>query len=293
MAFCDDTVYWPKDFLLHTILPLEDPSIGIVGTSKRAHRRGYGEISWSSFWNFIGCTYLCRRNFEQAASNTIDGQVSTVSGRSLVVRSEIVQDPAFTSAFLNEHIFFGKIGPLNMGEDKFLTNWIFQKGWKVRIQHLEEATIMTDLGTFPRYLKQCLRWSRTSWRNNFCRLCMEYKQLCRKPWSFYTIYTSSLINLAFFYDAAMLLTLYHGLNAVDLASYLQKEMVMMAFAVWIIATKVVKLIPHFKAYPLDIFYFPGYVLFAYYYSFQRLYAILTCWDVSWSSRLGVDDYEDH
>ena len=57
---------------------------------------------------------------------------------------------------------------------------------------------------------------------------------------------------------------------------------------WTFATKTVKLIPHFRRHPVDMiycfFFFCGYVPFAYYHNFIKLYALLTFGETSWGGR---------
>ena len=289
VAVCDDTVYWPRTFLRQSVLPFEDPGVGIVTTGKVARRNDYGCFSWAGFWNFVGCVYLARRNFDQVSINSIDGGISTVSGRSFVARTNILADPAYQQAYLNEYFFFGKVGPLDAGEDKFTTQWMMNKAWKIQVQHSREATIETDLGTYPKYLHQLLRWSRTSWRSNLHRLVCEPEHVISQPWSFYAVYLQSLTNVTLLYDSTLVLTLWQGLQRSTSFEVVSQSTTLVALVVWIIISKLVKLIPHFTKFPKDVVYIPGYILFTYYYSLQKVYSLFTCYDITWKSRPGVDN----
>ena len=47
------------------------------------------------------------------------------------------------------------------------------------------------------------------------------------------------------------------------------------FALWLLFTKVVKLLPHFVLYPTDICFIPATILFGYYHSLIKFWAFLT------------------
>lgn len=138
--FCDDHVFWPSEFIPHILAPFEDGDTGTTGTCKRVRRQHPG-FSISGFWNCIGALYLERHNFEIAASNHIDGGVFCVSGRTSAHRTAILQDPDFIDGFLNEYTFFGLVGPLNADDDNFVTRWMVNHGWKIRIQYSDGARI--------------------------------------------------------------------------------------------------------------------------------------------------------
>jgi hypothetical protein len=53
---------------------------------------------------------------------------------------------------------------------------------------------------------------------------------------------------------------------------------------WIMLTKVAKVYPYYARHPEDIPLFPYYVLFAYFHSFLKAWAMITFWDCSWSGR---------
>jgi hypothetical protein len=40
---------------------------------------------------------------------------------------------------------------------------------------------------------------------------------------------------------------------------------------------------HFRKYPRDIVYFPGYLLFGHIHAFIKIYALLTCMNASWTT----------
>lgn len=97
-AYADDHVFWPKTYLLSMLMPLEDELVGLVGSVKRVIRER-GDSILESFLNYIAVVYLERHNFECTATYNIDGGVFVISGRSALIRTEIVQSQDFGSQY--------------------------------------------------------------------------------------------------------------------------------------------------------------------------------------------------
>ncbi|KAI9373595.1 glycosyltransferase like family 2-domain-containing protein [Aspergillus egyptiacus] len=274
----DDHVFWPSPRFLQTLIaPFEDPQVGIVGTNKRVRRTDTG-LNAKSFWNMLGALYLERHNFEIRATNALDGGVFVVSGRTSAHRSSILTDPNFLHAFTNERFFFGKFGPLNADDDNFITRWNVTNGHKIKIQYSPDARIETTLGTYPKFLSQCLRWVRTTWRSNSAALFTDRTVWYRQPWCVYAVYVSSFVNFALFYDAALIYTLLRS----DLAR--DTPYALTYLVLWIFVSKMVKLTPYFLREPQDLLMLPGYFVFAYFHSLVKLYAGLTFWNTNWGGR---------
>jgi len=51
--------------------------------------------------------------------------------------------------------------------------------------------------------------------------------------------------------------------------------VMIGFAIWLVFAKVVKLVPHFTRYPMDIRFIPVAIVFGYLHGFIKISALLT------------------
>lgn len=255
--------------------PFEDPKVGIVGTNKRVRRTDTG-FNVRSFWNMLGAIYLERRNFDSRATNAIDGGVSVISGRTSIHRSEILKDPAFIEGFTNEYFFFGKFGPLNADDDKFITRWNVIHGWKIKVQYSRDALMETTLGTYPKFLSQCLRWTRTTWRSNSASLFAEKVIWYRYLWCVYSVYLTFFVNFALFYDSALVYTL-------SMTQFGTREnLLYMGF--WIFCSKMVKLTPYYLREPQDLIMLPGYFAFAYFHSLIKLYAGFTFWKMNWGGR---------
>ncbi len=81
----------------------------------------------------MGALYLTRHNFEIRATNAADGGVFVVSGRALLVRANVVKDKEFLGRYMNKRFFCGLFGPLAPDDDNFVTRWVMQHGWNIKI----------------------------------------------------------------------------------------------------------------------------------------------------------------
>ncbi|KAF2749008.1 hypothetical protein M011DRAFT_475759 [Sporormia fimetaria CBS 119925] len=52
---------------------------------------------------------------------------------------------------------------------------------------------------------------------------------------------------------------------------------------WCTAMKLVKLMPHYRKHPVDIFYFPAHLLFSWFGTVVKLYAMCTCGNTFWAT----------
>ncbi|KAF2749009.1 glycosyltransferase family 2 protein [Sporormia fimetaria CBS 119925] len=167
LIISDDHTYWPNrtTFIPSLIAPFEDPNMGGVGPLLEARHRGHAFFSVAGFFNYLGMTYLLRRAHEFIATTSIDGGLSCLLSRFVVFRSVIHQDPEFKYAYLNDY-YQGK--RLDADDDKFTTRWLqnSKEGWKIRIQGGPDSTMTTELGEYPKFMGQCLRWTRTTYRSN-------------------------------------------------------------------------------------------------------------------------------
>ena len=288
---CDDHVFWPHNFLSKILAPFEDRTVGSVGTCKRVRRFNLG-FSFADYWNFIAALYLERHNFDIAATNNLDGGVFCVSGRTSAHRTEIIKTQSFFEGFMNERFFFGLFGPLNADDDNFITRWMINRGWRIAIQYSPGACIETTLGEYPKFLAQCLRWARTTWRSNCTSLFSDGIVWHTQPWCVYAIHLTSFVNFSLFYDSALFYVLWLALEHSN-NRYIDKETALISMGVWVFISKLVKPFPHFWRNPGDLVYLPGYILFGYFHSLIKLYALLTFYVTVWGGRHNLDGSKEH
>lgn len=283
-SMVDATVFWGPRFLLSALAPLEDPAVWLVCTNKRV-QRDHSKGFLGGFWNFIGCLYLEWHNFEIRAQNNISGEVFVISGRTNILRTGIIQDPAFRQAYVNERFFLGLFGPLAADDDNFIVRWILRAGAKIKFQYDDDAArIEIDpIGEYPRFFSQCLRWARITWRSNPAALKIPHVWL-QQPYSVYSIYIASFSNFALFFDPLLVYLFCQTWHISAAGDDWEKALGLGALVAWIISTKMVKLVTYFWREPMDLIFFPGYIAFAYYHSWIKFKAMITFWDVAWSGR---------
>lgn len=172
-VFVDDDVTWPKRELPWLLAVFEKDIIyGGVATCQRLRRAAAPTFSMQRIWDFLGALYLERRNFDCAATTHVDGGMPCLSGRTVAYRTKILQDKQFLKSFTNEEWWFGKY-ELNADDDNFLSRWMVTHGWETYFQYHPEVEIQTTLEDNPKFLKQCVRWSRSNWRSNLTTLVQE------------------------------------------------------------------------------------------------------------------------
>lgn len=306
----DDHVLWKDTFLEYTLPAFEcDPKVGIVGTNKRVIRETKHDNLRHRILNMVQCLYLERHNFEIRSSNAVDGGVFVVSGRTSLVRTSILQDPSFIHGYLNDYFLFGRVGPLAVDDDNFLTRWCIAHGWRVKIQYRPETLITTSLGSASKFTGGLKRWVRTTWRSNSTSLASLHVWLTQ-PWSVYAVYLSLFTNFALFYDPLLLyafaqsgLSGYHkdspnpigyGMdgaldygNAGDnditsTSTSLVRSLLPLIF--WIFFFKMVKPFAFFWRHPQDVLILWAYILFTYFHSFVKLNGLLTFYNAKWEGR---------
>ncbi|KAH7075350.1 hypothetical protein BKA63DRAFT_533074 [Paraphoma chrysanthemicola] len=217
----DDHTYWPAETaFIHSIMaPFEESSTGGVSAVLEARHRQH-PTSFAGFWNFLGMTYL---------------------------------------QYLNEYIFFGKVGPLNADDDKFHTRWLIDHGWKIKLQAGPESAMNTELGEWPKFNEQILRWMRTTWRSNPRQLSHKMSW-ARQPYTTFSL-MMWFFRMSLIQEAAMFWLLRAALkDAGELALFPLAATVLYT---WIITMKMVKILPHFRKHPQDLVYFPAYLVFGY------------------------------
>jgi hypothetical protein len=269
-AMADDTAIWHPGFLDASLPAFQSEQVGFVGTCKWVKRVRHTRDPEANFflellkqyvvgfWNTIGGLYLVRHNFEIRATNAADGGVFCVSGRSSLIRTEIVNskhpnaDPNanFEEAFLNEFILrfdalnFPGWGPVKSDDDNFITRWVINHGWRVKIQYSEAATITTVLGgTAPlKFPLQAVRWIRTTFRQDPIALFADRTCWCEWPLTTWTTVWAWMYNAALVWDWLAIYTL----TQTNLyAQTAHPGLLLMALVGFIWMSKLVKTIPWF------------------------------------------------
>ncbi|KAK7996756.1 ThiF family protein [Apiospora arundinis] len=308
----DSTAIWPAGFLHSALAPFEDPQVGLVGTRKRVERLAGAHASWwARCWNFLGAMYLERHNFEITASSALDGGVFIISGRTCGIRTRVLADEEFRRGYGDERISsplfpcLPAIGPLIADDDNYILRWCVNHDIGVKFQSdvgtcaevddggngkneaLSSSSSssscvvgIANLGAYPRFLDQCLRWARTTFRSN-PRSLLSARAWRRHPWSMYSVQLATITNFAVVIDG-LLIHLYLQTSWYSNSS--SSKLGLAGLVAWILLTKTVKLLPWLWRYPADMVFLPAYVAFAYYHSWIKLHAMLTFWNIEWAGR---------
>ncbi|KAL8940204.1 MAG: hypothetical protein Q9211_002391 [Gyalolechia sp. 1 TL-2023] len=276
--FADDDVFWPNTSLTYLLAAFEDPSVGAVGPLVTLDRPKNGNV-----WDFLSAAYLERWNFDISATSNIDGGISCLSGRTYAIRSDILQTAEFTTGFAEETWFFGI--PLSKADDdNFVTRWLVNQGWKIKVQNAPEAEPTTVLSSSPDFVGQCIRWSRTTWRSNITSMFIDRRIWKDQPWSSYALHLSTFNPPPAILEPLLAYLLYHAYDNGQPFSWFPASRLSALYllAVWIFFTKTVKLWPYFFRYPGDLKFLPASIAFSYLYGLIKIYTLLTLHKTSWA-----------
>ncbi|KAL8991587.1 MAG: hypothetical protein Q9169_007831 [Polycauliona sp. 2 TL-2023] len=273
--FADDDVFWAPSLLASFLAPFENIRVGAVGGLQTLERK-----SQPNLWDFLGVIYLERRKFELAATTTMDGGAGCLSGRTFAIRTGIIQNEQFVNEYRGER-WLGFLSLMAADDDNFVTRYLVNRGWQIAFQLTKEAELTTTLEGNSKFLAQCVRWRRTTWRSNFTSLFVDGVVWSRQPWTTYAVYLSSFNPSAVIMDSLLGYTLYRTLQALEPHSYLPTTLTsMMIFLLWIIFTKTIKFKGHFRRHPGDLKWLPVLYAFSYLHGLVYLYSLMTLHKVS-------------
>ncbi|KAL9002547.1 MAG: hypothetical protein Q9188_004526 [Gyalolechia gomerana] len=278
IVFADDDVFWPNTSLTYLLAAFEDPSVGAVGPLVTLDRPKNGNL-----WDFLSAAYLERWNFDVSASSHIDGGMSCLSGRTFAVRSDILQSAQFTAKFAEETWFFGF--PLSKADDdNFVTRWLVNHGWKIKVQNARQAELTTVLSSDSSFAWQCVRWCRTTWRSNITSMFVDRRIWKDQPWSSYALHLSTFNPPAAIFEALLAYSLFHAYDDGQPSTWFptSRFSAFSLLVLWILFSKTVKLWPHFFKYPSDLKFLPASFAFSYAHGFIKIYSLLTLHKTTWS-----------
>ncbi|KAI0630081.1 glycosyltransferase like family 2-domain-containing protein [Trametes polyzona] len=285
IVFADDDAIWPPTLLPYVLACFEDQKVGGVGTSQRVQPVG----KRMTVWEVLAAFRLSIRNIEIASSTHIDGGLPCLSGRTAAYRTVILKDPEFLHGFTHDY-WLGKY-QLNSGDDKFLTRWMVSHGWSTYVQCCKEAELLSTMKPNWRFLKQVLRWTRNTWRSDLRSLFTERHIWTAHPYVAYTM-VDKLFNPFTLLAGPCLVAyvVYKSTIPVDQGGFhLPWWNVVVSYFVWLFATRTAKLLPHLWYRPQDIIHVPAFILFGYYFSIMKIYALLTLHETGWGTRAGIGD----
>ncbi|KAF9099395.1 hypothetical protein BGX29_007146 [Mortierella sp. GBA35] len=277
IVFADDDAIWGPQTLEYILACFEDPNMGGVGTSQTVKSVG----RYQTVWEVLAGFRLTIRNIEIAASTHIDGGICCLSGRTAAYRTCILQDPQFQYEFTHD-FWLGKY-PLNSGDDKFLTRWMVYHGWNTYVQICKEAELLSTFKNNWRFVKQVLRWTRNTWRSDFRSLFTERRIWSRHPYVAFTMVDKIFNPITLLSGPISVLVM-----AIEGKFHLPIWDIVISYVVWLMLTRVIKLLPHLFKRPQDVIWVPAFLLFGYYFAIMKIYAVFTLHEVGWGTRAGID-----
>nr|POE89749.1 hypothetical protein CFP56_20218 [Quercus suber] len=272
-VFADDDVCWPPDYLKYLLACFENPAVGAAGTRQRVVRKEPCNV-----WNYLAIGYLERRVWNNVCTNAIDGSVSTLSGRTAAYLTKILKNEYFYFYFQNDS---WQGVPLATDDDKALTRWTYREGYKIVIQSDSRSVLRTTMEEGDKFLCQCTRWARGHFRGNFTVMRKEaYWCTWKYAWGFYVIYFGQYQSPSFAFDGILATLLHQAMKPYPdhaLTAFL-------LLGLWLIFTKIMKVIPHFIRHPADIRFIPVSILFGYLHGLISVYARFTLRTTAWGSQ---------
>ncbi|OTB03002.1 glycosyltransferase family 2 protein [Hypoxylon sp. CI-4A] len=187
VCLVDDDARWTSNQVLTQLLaPFEDDDVGLVGGPIGSYipkeRQNPNVITP---WEVAALRIRQRRGPGMQAFFAADGSTNfTVSGLTMLLRTEIVKDPYFQ--FLFTHDMFDGVRQ-NTGDDGFITRYLlFQhllphrgksvlrpKQWRLGMQLTPEAEVLTSILRTNEFARQSKRWYRSGLRLRLTCLLYE------------------------------------------------------------------------------------------------------------------------
>jgi len=142
-----------------------------------------------------------------------------------------------------------------------------------------------------RFLKQVLRWTRNTWRSDLRSLFMERNVWTIHPYVAYTMVDKLFNPFTLLAGPALVgYVVYKSTIPTDKGGFhLPWWNVILSYIVWLTATRTAKLLPHLWDRPQDIIHVPAFILFGYYFSIMKIYALFTLHETGWGTRAGIGD----
>lgn len=113
-------------------------------------------------WEVAAIRLLEIQNRIQAVRFAADEGCFCLIGRTMLIRSSLLQDEEFLHAMCNDYWAGNK---LSTGDDCCISRWMMVRGWKFCIQNADEAEILTLIPSDRKMLLQNVRWKRSSFQS--------------------------------------------------------------------------------------------------------------------------------
>lgn len=262
-----DTVL-TKGALKELLKPFKDPKVG-GATATQAIINSHTTI----VRKFAGWMEDLRFALNQRAQSNF-GAVGCLPGRAIAFRRSLILP--YIDEFVNEK-FLGRY--CTSGDDRYLTSTVLKQGYKTVLQ--ASSFVYTNCpDTFLGFLKQQLRWARSSQRETLLSLGWLYKY----PFTFF-MFVTDIITPFFFVAVEISIIRYLILYGFEFTtvSRFAFDIFLSLFAMNL--SLGIRQMPHLKKHPEDLLLLPLYTLFVTIIMTPlRIYGFFTMADQRWMSR---------
>lgn len=261
VALVDSDTIWSPNIKKDLLGVFSDPEVG--GLVTRQDILKPNTLARKLFKILLDDRYLLEYPFLA----TVSDAMLCLSGRTAVYRKTAIIDELDK---LENETFWGK--KMISGDDKSLTNFIHAKGWKTR--YLKNVKVYTNgVPDILSYIEQKLRWTRNGLRSDSKVLLSGW------IWKNHKILALHMLD-----KVVSPITLILGLSYAIVSLYLGHWQVALIIFLWWIVSRFIKIFPHLREKPADIFILPFYIISTFVIALIKVYALVTIDKQGWITR---------
>lgn len=243
MILDSDTIV-DMDSIAYVLRAFHDPKVGGAMPKQSIFNRNNNIIRIVSDW-------LEDIRFREVVSGqSTNGAVSCLCGRLLAIRTDLLKQSV--NGLVNQK-FLGS--PCISGDDRYLTSWLLKNNWKT--VYIDIAEVYTDSpDTLKAFMRQRLRWSRTSFRETLLSLPWVFKY----PFTAFTVIAYVVMRWFFFF--VILTAVLTVIGIISRTHYLDLGVlpVVIGSIIGFLVNGFLKQWGHLKEYPSDIKYLIPFLL---------------------------------
>ncbi len=264
IALVDSDTIWSLDLVEKSLPYFHDEKVGAATYAQRL-QNPYTTA------NVLFDLLLYSRYKEEVPFLLATGKTfNTLSGRTAMYRREAIFNKKHDNIHMLRHeFFFGTRGV--SGDDKRLTHLIVEQGWQTTYV-LGPVVLTPGLNSMKKFLKQRLRWTRNSWRNDL--------RAVGRGWVFAHPALALFIIDRFFQPIFMLV----GPVAMVFALASGRWKIALVLYAWWLVSRVFRVFGYFWAHPKRLAYLPAYITYGHVNALIKVYALATLIENSWATR---------
>jgi len=261
IALVDSDTIWDYNIKIKLLAPFVDEKVG--GLTTRQDVLEVNTLARKLFKILLDERYLLEYPFLA----TVSSALLCLSGRTAVYRRKAIIDKLHD---LVEEKFWGQ--QMISGDDKTLTNLVQIAGWKTVF--LRNVKVYTPgAPKVLAFLQQKLRWARNGLRSD--------SKLLLSGW----IWKNHKVLALYMLDKFIApLTLLLGPVYLGVAVYFGHWKIAAIILGWWLMSRMIKIFPHLKEKPRDVFILPTYVVLTYVIAVVKIYAFFTLDKQGWITR---------